>query len=181
MWTATAVPTRTGETEAASVAGRTADHQTRARLGTGAAATVIASGSFRKAGKVRLSLLDVGVASLLRLFAHVVEQGRVAGQLLDPGQPVVGGVHAGLDHAQRERAVLEHAPAPGHRLSLEVGQRHDLVDEAHSERLLGVVLLAQEPDLARLLLAHDSRQQPGTIASVEAAHLRSGLAEARVV
>src|SRR5438067_1019598 len=168
--TATAVPTRTGDTLAASVAGRAASHQMRPGLR-----------ALREPGEVRLALVDVGVAALLRLLAHVVEERGITGQLLDARQPVVGGVHAALDHAQRQRAVLEHAAAPLHGLPLQVGQGHHLVDEAHLERLLGVVLLAQEPDLARLLLAHDSGQQARTVAAVEAADPRPRLSEARVV
>ena len=36
--------------------------------------------------------------------AHVVEERRVAGELLDAGEAVVGRVHRRLQHAQRERA-----------------------------------------------------------------------------
>src|SRR5579864_4179271 len=134
-WTAIAVPARTGDTEAASVAGRTADHQTRGALMAGAAAIIEELRPLREFREVRLSLLDVSVATLLRLFAHVVEQRGVAGELLDAGQAVVGGVEAGLEHAQRERAQLEHATAPRDRLPLEVCQRHHLVDQSHVERL----------------------------------------------
>src|SRR5215470_1360384 len=86
-WTATAVPARTGETAAASVAGRAASHHTRALLG-----------ALREAGEVGLALLDVGVTALLRLLAQVVQQRRVAGQLLDAGEAVVRRVHPRLDH-----------------------------------------------------------------------------------
>src|SRR5579864_4009210 len=132
--TAIAVPASTGATDAASVAGRTADHQTREALMAGAAA-IIRLRPLGELREVRLSLLDVSVATLLRLFAHVVEQRGVAGELLDAGQAVVGGVEAGLEHAQRERAQLEHATAPRDRLPLEVCQRHHLVDQSHVERL----------------------------------------------
>src|SRR5581483_8892946 len=137
--------------------------------------------ALRKLGEVRLALLHVRVAPFLRLFAQVVEKRRVAGELLDPGQPVVRGVEAGLQQAQRERAQLEHAPAPPDGLLLELVERHDLVDEAHLQRLLRVVLLAEEPDLARLLLADAAREQAGAVPAVEAADARPGLAEARVV
>ena len=75
----------------------------------------------------------------------------------------------------------QHAARPRDRLDLEVGERHDLVDETHVERGLRVVLLAEVPDLARLLLADHAREQPGAVAAVEAADARAGLAEARVV
>src|SRR6266545_4342124 len=177
--TAAAVPARTGATDAARVAGRTADHQTSD--GRRVCAAVIELRALGKLGEVRLAFLHVGVATFLRLVAHVVEERRVARELLDAGKPVVGGVEPGLEHAQRERAQLEDAPAPGHGLLLQVREWHDLVDEPHLERLLRVVLLAQEPDLARLLLADDAREQAGAVAAVEAADARPGLAEARVV
>jgi hypothetical protein len=67
------------------------------------------------------------------------------------------------------------------RLFFELGQRHDGVDEAHVEGLLGVVLAAEEPDLAGLLLADDAGHVAGAVAAVEAADLGAGLAEAGVV
>ena len=75
----------------------------------------------------------------------------------------------------------EHLAAPGEGFRLEAGERDDGVDEAHGERLLGVVLAAQEPDLAGLLLADDAGEVGRAEAAVERADLRSGLAEAGVV
>src|SRR5205823_2212172 len=46
--------------------------------------------------------------------------------------------------------------------------------------LLGVVLTAQKPDLARPLLPHHARQIAGAEAGVERSHARARLAEARV-
>src|SRR5260370_42450493 len=106
-WMATAVPASTGATEAASVAGRNADHQTRPGVSAGAVA--ITSGSLWKLRKVRLPFLYVRVAAFLRLFAHVIEKRGVTRELLHARQPVVGRVEARLEHAQRERAELEHS------------------------------------------------------------------------
>src|SRR5262252_2058176 len=86
-WTATAVPASTAATEAASVAGLTADHQTLRALG--------------ELSEIGLPLLDVSVSALLRFLAHVVKERRVAGELLYAGQSVVRRVHARLDHAER--------------------------------------------------------------------------------
>src|SRR5439155_26567127 len=115
-WAAMAAPASTGDTEAARVAGRVASHQTASALrlglpplppfgdpppwsgGGGSGGEV--SGSFGESGEIGLSLLEVGVTAFLGLLAHVVEQRRVSGQLLDPRQAVVGGVHPRLDHAQ---------------------------------------------------------------------------------
>src|SRR5205807_8365454 len=71
--------------------------------------------------------------------------------------------------------------APRDGLRFAVGKRHDLVDQSHVERLPRVVLLAQEPDLARFLLPDDARQQACSIATIEAPDARTGLAEASVV
>src|SRR5204862_2828895 len=92
--------------------------------------------SLWKLREVRLALLHVGVATFLRLFAHVIEESRVARELLDAGEAVVGRIEAGLEHAQRERAELEHAAAPGHGFLFQVSERDDLVDESHVEGLL---------------------------------------------
>ena len=67
------------------------------------------------------------------------------------------------------------------RLLLEALERHDRVDEAHVERLLRVVLPAEEPDLLGALLADLAGEQARAEAAVERADLRAGLAEARVV
>src|ERR1700719_2287173 len=149
--TAIAVPASTGATDAASVAGRTADHQTRP--GLSAVVATIGLRALREFAEVGLALLHVRVAALLRLFAEVVEKGRVAGELLDAGETVIGRVQPRLQHSQRERAELVHATAPLDRRLLERREGHDLVDEPHVECLLRVVLLAQKPDLARLFLA----------------------------
>src|SRR5207248_11168762 len=57
----------------------------------------------------------------------------------------------------------------------------DPVTEPHRQGLPGVVLLAEEPDLARLLLADHPGQEARAVAAVEAADARAGLAEAGVV
>src|SRR4029077_15474066 len=149
------------------VAGRTADHQTREGL---SAAVAITSGPFRKFAEVGLPLLHISVAAFLGLFAHVIEKRGVARELLNAGEAVIGRVEARLQHAQGERAELEHPAAPCDRLLLERRQRHDLVDEAHLEGLLGVVLLTEKPDLASLLLADDAGKEAGAVAAVEAAN-----------
>src|SRR5215212_4470515 len=91
---ASAVPTSTGATAAGSVRGRAAISQMW-KVG-------LSSRPLGELGEVRPSLLPIRVAALLRLFRHVEEERRVARQLLDPGQAVVGRVHRGLQHAQRE-------------------------------------------------------------------------------
>ena len=117
----------------------------------------------------------------MRFLAHVEEQGGITGELLDAGESVVGGVHRRLDHAQRQRRHREHLATPFDRRLFELGQRDNGVDESHVERFLGVVLTAEEPDLAGLLLAHIGRQQARSVAAVERTDLGSGLTEPGVV
>src|SRR4051794_4712662 len=169
---ASAVPTRTGAMAAGSVRGRAAMSQIR----TGPALR-----SPRELREVGAALLDVGVAALLGLVAHVEEQRRVAGELLDAGEPVVGGVERRLQHPQGERREREHLAAPLDGLLLEALERHDRVDEAPVERRLRVVLAAEEPHLHRALAADLAGEQARAEAAVERADLRAGLPEPRVV
>src|SRR2546423_14545416 len=85
------VPTSTGATDAGSVRTRAAMSQMRMPVPAPLR-------PFRELREVGLALLDVGVAPLLGLVGHVEEQRRVAGELLDPRQPVVRGVHRRLEH-----------------------------------------------------------------------------------
>src|SRR3954453_21505307 len=184
-WPASAVPTSTGATAAGSVRGRAAtSHRRRAPPTSGprpAPGSRPASGPLRELSEVGLALLGVGSASLLRLLRAVEEEVGVVRELLDSGQPVLGGVEARLQEAEREGRQREHLAAPLHGLLLELLERHDGVDEPHLERLLRVVLAAEEPDLLRLLHADDVRQVRGAEAPVEAADAGPGLAERGVV
>src|SRR5438067_6197205 len=135
----------------------------------------------RKLVEAGLPLFHVRVASLLRLLRHVIEEGGVAGEVEEADLSVAVCVHRRLHAAQRHRREREHLPAPLQRLLLEPLERHDGVDEAHVEGLLGVVLPAEEPDLARFLLTDDARQVRRAEAAVEGADARAGLAEARVL
>src|SRR5919106_2661026 len=137
---ADAVPTRTGEIAMVRVRGRAASIHTFIRLGP--AWELI---------EARSALLDVCVAPLLSLFAHVIKECRVSGELLDSGESVGVGVERGLQEADRERTLLEDPPGPRDGLCLEPVEGHDLVYKAHRERLLGAVLIAEIPDLAGFL------------------------------
>src|SRR3954469_7455629 len=167
------VPTSTGATAAGSVRGREATSQSRSGLK--------ASRALRELSEVGPPLLAVGVTALLRLLGHVEEEVGVVRELLDARQAVLGGVEARLQEAQRERGQREHLAAPLPRLLLEPLERHDGVHEPHVERLLGVVLTTEEPDLLGLLRADEVAEHPRAEAAVEAADLRPGLPEARVV
>src|SRR5579884_1147405 len=179
---ASAVPTSTGASAAGSVRGRAARSQvltprSRAR----AQPRSRRSRPAREAREIGPALLKVRVTALLRLLAHVEEQVRVVSQLLDARQAILVGVEAGLEHAQREGGEGEHLAAPQDGLLLQTLERHHGVDQAHRERLLGVVLPAQEPDLPGLLGANQAREDAGAEAPVEAADAGADLAEAGVV
>src|ERR687884_578970 len=105
---ASAVPTSTGATAAGSVRGRAATIQSLGALGR--------SGALRELAEAGLALLAVGVASLLRLLRSVEEEVGVVRELLDAGQPVLGGIEARLQQPQREGGERQHLAAPLHRL-----------------------------------------------------------------
>src|SRR5689334_3993495 len=171
--TAAAVPTSTGAIAAGRVRGRAAISQIL--IGRPP------SRPPRELSEVRLAPLLESLPPLAGLLAAVEEQIGVVGKLLDSGVAVLVGVEAGLDEAQREGGEREHLATPGDGLPLEVGQRHDRVDEAHLARLLGVVLAAEQPDLLRLLGADQVAQQRGAEAAVPGTDARPGLPEDRVV
>src|SRR4029077_10954225 len=106
--TAAHVPTNTGTTAAGRVRTRAPRTQRFAISGGDR------SRSARELAEVGSLLVLVRVTPVLRFLGLVEEQRRVPGQLLDAGEPVVGGVHRRLDHAQRHRRHLEHLGAPLH-------------------------------------------------------------------
>src|SRR3954454_1390786 len=136
---AAAVPTRTGAIAAGSVRRRAAISQ------------ILKSGPLWVLGEVRAASLLEGVAALLTLLAHVEEQGRVVGELLDAGEAVLGRIEARLEQAEGEGGEGRHLAAPGHGLTLQLVDRHDRVDQPHLQSLRGVVEPQQKPDLLRLL------------------------------
>lgn len=118
---AAAVPTITGTTAAGKVRGRaprTHRFTGPGAVGTGAEGAAPSgvtpalypgdhvAGCSRSAGETaefgRPVLLE-GVATLLALFTHVEEHGGITGELLEPGQPVVGSMETALEHSQRHR------------------------------------------------------------------------------
>ena len=170
---ASAVPTSTGATAAGSVRGRAAMSQMRT------ARTHGRRGNLREVG---LALLLVGLAALARLLGARRRGGscraRAAG--CRRGRP-----RAALKLALSSRSANgDSASISRHQATVSSSsavERHDGVDEPHVERLLRVVLAAQEPDLLRLLRADEVAQQRRAEAAVERADARAGLAEARVV
>ena len=82
------------------------------------------------------------------------------------------------------RAVGESCSISRHHLDgfgLQFGQRHDGIHQPHFQRLMGIVLAAQEPDFLGFFQSYRARQQTGTEARVEAADAWPGLPEAGIV
>src|SRR6202142_4408229 len=97
---ATAVPTSTGTTAAGRVRGLAPAIQSRAVVTLRAAPP---SRAAREPCEIGGAFFDIGVAALLALFGHVEKHRRVALELLDAGEAVVGGVEPGLQHAKGDR------------------------------------------------------------------------------
>jgi len=89
-------PTTTGTPAAGSVRGRAA--RTTAETARGHR-----SWTLRKLREVWLSPFEVRVTTFLSFFRHIKQHGGVARKLLNAGQPILGRVEAGLQHAQRNR------------------------------------------------------------------------------
>src|SRR5690348_15495583 len=70
----------------------------------------------RELGPVGLPLLEKGVLSLLRFVREVVQQRRIAGELLQSGLPVGVDVERRLEEAERGGALLHDLARPLHRL-----------------------------------------------------------------
>src|SRR5215510_3094937 len=85
------------------------------------------------------------------------------------------GVKPKLHKPQCSRTFGQQLAAPDNRFLVQALARHNLVDQPHSSRLCGAVLVAQIPDLARFFLADDTRQVHGAKASVKTPYLRTGL------
>src|SRR5262245_46023689 len=150
---AAALPTSTGATAAGSVRGLAAMNQILMRATSSAGASggvAVPSGSLRELREVRAATLLVGVAALLALLGHVEQQRRVVRELLEAGEPVLGGVEARLQQPQRQRRERGHLPAPCDRFALELVAWHHCVHQAHLVGLVGVVEAAEEPDLLGL-------------------------------
>src|SRR3954447_22762677 len=166
---AAAVPTSTGAIAAGSVRGRAAINQIRT------------SGPLRVLREVGAASLLIGVAALLSLLRHVEEEGRVMGELLDPGNAILDRVEARFEQPQRQRGEGGHLAAPGHGLALDLCEREHRVHQTHVQRLLGVVETREEPDLLRLLDADVPFEERCPEAAVEASDPRPRLAEDGVV
>src|SRR5690242_18529885 len=111
----------------------------------------------RKLAVVGLSAFQERVLSFLCLFTEVVEKRRISGKLLQSSLTVSVDVERSLEKANCHRAFLENLARPLKRFFFELVERHNGVDQSHVESLLCVVLSAQVPDLARLLMTYNPR------------------------
>ena len=101
--------------------------------------------------------------------------------LLQPVRPVRVLVERRLQEPQRRRAHLQDALRPLPCLRHQLLLRHHLVHQPHLQRVLRRVLAAEVPDLPRLLLADDAREEDRAEPGVETPHARPRLAEYRVL
>src|SRR3712207_3377608 len=106
---------------------------------------------------------------------------RLTGEQLLADQPVVDQVERVLEHALRGGALGDDPPSPVQRRPLELGVRDDAVHHAHAVRVLGGVLVAEEEDLAGVLLPHLAGEVGRPETAVEAADVGVGLLEPRVL
>ena len=100
--------------------------------------------------KLRLPFLKEGLLALGALLGEVVKQGGVAGQFLDASLSIAVGVEGGLEATDGQRAFFKDFTGPLHTLGLQFLHRDDLVDEAHVECLLRIVLAAEVPNFPPL-------------------------------
>src|SRR5712691_9352384 len=110
------------------------------------------------AAKVRAAFSEEGLCPFLRLLGIVVERQGLEAERADALDVLAVGVERALGDGDRSRGQREDLAAPGIDLGIEILGRHDLVDEAHLEGFDGGVAAAQKPDLARPLLADQTRQ-----------------------
>ena len=121
--------------------------------------------------------IDAGVAFVNNIPVFIASNPEWAAKFEAAGVPIIGDEAVSIEGGSGALKVT-----PGHDpVDFEIGQRHDRVDQTPVVRLLGAVLTARVPDLARALLADRAREQTGAVATVERAHARTGLAEAGVV
>ena len=103
-------------------------------------------------------MLHEGVATLLSFFGHVEEHRGVTSELLNTSQAIVGGVEAGLQHAERNRREFQHLATPGHCLALEISEGHHGVNESPVQCGGCVVLTAEEPHFFSTLEPNGPRE-----------------------
>src|SRR5512145_569657 len=85
------------------------------------------------------------------------------------------GVKSKLHKPQCSRTFGKQLAAPDSRFLVQALTGHNLVDQPHSSRLCGAVLVAQIPDLARFFLPDDTRQVHRPKASVKTPDLWTSL------
>src|SRR5690606_21088843 len=133
----------------------------------------------RELPPLRVTLLQKRVFPFLRFVGQVIQQRRIACEFLDARLAVEFCVEGRLQHADRERTLLDNLLRPFDRGVFQRFERNDLVDQSHVKRLLRIVLIAQVPDLPCFLLSHNAGPVRRAKPAVEATPPRSGLAEAR--
>src|SRR3984893_11012455 len=127
------------------------------------------------------AFFEEGGGALLRLLGVVIEGQRLKAERADAADIFAVGVERAFGDGDRGRRQRQDLLAPSLDLGIELVGRHYLVDQPHLERFGGGVAAAQEPDLARPLLADQARQIGGAPARIDRADARPDLAEHRLV
>src|SRR5439155_27155581 len=97
----------------------------------------------RELRKVRFALFQERVFALFRLLGEVIEERRVAGELLHSRKALGRRVESRFDKPNSRGRFLENLPRPLNRGVLELIEWYHGIDEAHFERLLGRILATQ--------------------------------------
>src|SRR3954454_17799445 len=121
-------------------------------------ANALALGLARRSGlahatEVGAALFEEGARPLLRFLALVVQRQRLEAERADAADVFAVGVERALGDRDRGRRQCQDLAAPRLDFGVELLGGDDLVDEPHRVRLGRRVAPAQEPDLARPLLA----------------------------
>ncbi len=105
----------------------------------------------------------------MRFIAHVEEHGGISSELLNARLAVQLSIESSLDEAQRDGGEFHHFARPLDVFVLQLFKGDNFVDQSHVQCFLGVVLAAEEPDFARLLLTDAASHVGGAKAGIKTA------------
>src|SRR5690348_5122970 len=135
----------------------------------------------RESGEIGFALLQISISSLLALFSHVKEHGRVTGQFLNSGQTVGISIEGSFEETQGNRTFLKDLLRPLHSLFFQAFQWNYGIYQAHIQRLLCGILPAKIPDLAGFLVTDYSGHICSAPACIKTANSGTSLPESSIV
>lgn len=122
-----------------------------------------------------------GIAALLTFGGHVVKEGGIAREFLQPGLPIAIRVEGGFEAAEGKRGFGEHFAAPLDSFGFEPFERHDGIDESETKSFRGIIDPTEKPNLAGFFLADDAGKVAGPVTSIEGTDFGAGLSEFGIV